>query len=445
MKKLNLMKLSLVALSTLAVVACGNKTSDSGDDGAINESSGAQFTELTETDIGENTKVDADKLTATEENPLKIAMVTDSGTLNDHSFNESAWKGVNEFAVENGGGTIDASANCVITGKIQTKYYQPAENNYDTQGRLAAMKSAAQWGAKVIVLPGYLFQPSIKLALIDDAETFKNVNFLALDCVNQDSDNNYAEFDFTNQITSVIYREEQAGFLAGYAAVKEGYRKLGFCGGMAVPAVVRYGSGYCQGADAAAKELGLGNRSVEVQYYYAGKFGPTDNATSYCSSWYQRGTEVIFGCGGSVYQSVIAGSQANNNKPWIGVDVNQHADTSLGDSQNSCITSAMKNLANSTKVLLAGWVNNGNAWNDTLASKVVTVGAQSDNCVLPTPETTGDNGCWGFKNFTVDEYKTVLGNLKDGTTHVNSSSDNDDLVAHNFSCSSRVKVNYIKD
>ncbi len=443
MKKLNLMKLSLVALSTLAVVACGSKTSDATDDGTIVEESGAQFTELTETNIGENTKVDADKLTATEENPLRIAMVTDSGTLNDHSFNESAWKGINEFAVENGGGTISKD-NCVESGKIQTKYYQPAENNYDTQGRLKAMQDAAKWGAKVIVLPGYLFQSSIKLALADTT-TFGDVNFLALDCTNQDTDNNYAEYAYTNQITSVIYREEQAGFLAGYAAVKEGYRKLGFCGGMAVPAVVRYGSGYCQGADAAAKELGLGNKSVEVQYYYAGQFAATPNATSYCTSWYQRGTEVIFGCGGAVYQSVIAGSQANSNKPWIGVDVNQHADTSLGASQDSCITSAMKNLANSTKVLLAGWVNNDNAWNSTLASKVVTVGAQSDNCVLPTPETTGDEGCWGFKNFTVEQYKTVLANLKAGTTHVNSNSDNEDLVAHNFSCSSRVKVNYVKD
>lgn len=433
MKKKNLMRLGLIALSCFTTVGCSGGTAGTGE---------VKFFELTETDIGENTTVNNGKLDGyTQENPLKIGLVTDSGTLNDHSFNESAWNGVNEFATQAGGGTINSKTYSVETGKVQTKYVQPAQDSYDTQGRLAAMKTAAQWGAKVIVLPGYLFQSSIKLALSDAA--FKDVSFLALDCVNQDSDNNYEEFTFTDKVTSVIYREEQAGFLAGYAAVKEGYRSLGFCGGMAVPAVIRYGSGYCQGADAAAKELNLGDSSIKINYYYAGAFAPTDAATSNCSAWYGSGTEVIFGCGGAVYQSVTAASQSNGNKPWIGVDVNQHADTSLGASQASCITSAMKNLKNTTKVLLAGWVNNDKAWNSTLAGKVVTVGAKSDNCVLPTPDTTGDSGCWGFKKFTLSEYNTLLANLKNGSVKVNSSSDNDELSANNFGCSASVKVNYI--
>lgn len=433
MKKKNLMRLGLIALSCFTTVGCSGGTDGTGE---------VKFFELTETNIGEKTTVDNGKLNGfTEKNPLKIGLVTDSGTLNDHSFNESAWNGVNEFATEAGGGTIDTNTYSVETGKVQTKYVQPAQDAYDTQGRLAAMKTAAEWGAKVIVLPGYLFQSSIKLAINDAA--FKDVSFLALDCVNQDSDNNYEEFTFTDKVTSIIYREEQAGFLAGYAAVKEGYRSLGFCGGMAVPAVIRYGSGYCQGADAAAKELKLADSGIKINYYYAGAFAPTDAATSNCSAWYSSGTDVIFGCGGAVYQSVTSASQSNSNKPWIGVDVNQHADTSLGASQASCITSAMKNLKNTTKVLLAGWVNNDKAWNATLAGNVVTVGAQSDNCVLPTPDTTGDSGCWGFKKFTLSEYNTLLANLKNGTVKVNSNSDNDELSANNFGCSAKVKVNYI--
>lgn len=438
--------LFLLAVSVLGLVGCGTTSNDS-DTGSqagtsSSEADKLEVFELEETDIGEETKATAAKLAGYSESaPLKLALVTDSGTLNDHSFNESAWKGVNEFAVENGGGTIDATENVVKTGTIQTKYIQPSEGNYDTQGRLAAMKQAATWGAKVIALPGYLFQSAIKLALEDTA--FNDVCLLALDCVKQDTDNDYAAYEYTDKVTSIIYREEQSGFLAGYAAVKEGYRKLGFCGGMAVPAVVRYGSGYCQGADKAAEELGLASGSIEVQYYYAGEFAATTKATQYCTSWYQRGTEVIFGCGGAVYQSVIAGSQANNNKPWIGVDVNQHADTSLGESQASCITSAMKNLTNTVKVLLASWVNNDGAWTKTLAGEVRTVGAQSDNCVLPTPETTGDDGCWGFKKFTVDEYKEVLAKLKAGTIKVNSNSTDENLRNHNFSCSDKVVVNYI--
>lgn len=444
MKKKSVM-LPLLALSMLA--SCGDASGStsqpySGDSGEIvDHSSEVTMTELQETNIGTNTTIDSAKLAKyTADNPLKIGLVTDSGTLNDHNFNESAWNGVNAFAVQNGKGTINTASNCVETGSIQTHYYQPAEGAYDTNGRLEAITAAKDWGADVIVLPGYLFQSAIKRAI--DSKEFDDIAFLALDCVKEDSDNGNAAYEFTDNVTSIIYREEQSGFLAGYAAVMDGYRNLGFVGGMAVPAVIRYGSGYVQGADYAAKELNLGNNAVKVQYYYAGEFGPTDQATSYATSWYNRGTEVIFACGGAVYQSVTSAVNVAK-KPWIGVDVNQHADTSLGTAQDYCITSAMKNLTETTEVLLAGWVNNDQSWNDTLAGNVVTVGAQSGNCVLPTPETTGDPDCWGFNTFTVEQYQEILEELKAGTVHVNSNSDNAELTAHNFGCSSRVNVNYI--
>jgi basic membrane protein A len=433
MKKQTLV-LFVLAAATLA--GCGSQTTCA----SVNNS--VEVSHLDETDIGTSTAVTAGKLSAySTTSPLKLSMVTDSGTLNDHSFNESAWNGINAFATANGG-VLNSTANVCDTGIVQTKYYQPASDAYTTTGRVAAIKSAVQWGAKIVVLPGYLFQSAIKVCL--DDTFYKDTCFLALDCTKFDSDNNYAAYDYTNKVTSVIYREEQAGFEAGYAAVKEGYRKLGFCGGMAVPAVVRYGSGYCQGADIAAQELKLNDCAINIQYYYAGAFAATDTATTYCTSWYKNGTEVIFGCGGAVYNSVIAGSQANNNKPWIGVDVNQHADTTLGASQASCITSAMKNLKNSTVIMLTSWVNADCAWNSTYAANVITVGAKSSNCVLPTPETTGDSGCWGFKNFTIADYTTLLGKLQVGTIEVNSNSDNAALSAHNFGCSAKVKVNYIE-
>jgi len=449
----------LLVLAATALVGCGGgatssaKTSSAAASSAaasstaassstMSQVNGVDFFQLEETDIGTSDTVASGKLSAfSSTNPLKISMVTDSGTLNDHSFNESAWNGINAFAVKNGG-TLNTTANVCDTGIVQTKYYQPAADAYTTPGRVAAIKSAVTWGAKVVVLPGYLFQSAIKVCL--DDTFYKDTCFLALDCTKFDSDNNYTAYDYTNKVTSVIYREEQAGFEAGYGAVKEGYRKLGFCGGMAVPAVVRYGSGYCQGADVAAKELSLADGAVGVQYYYAGAFAATDTATSYCTAWYKAGTEVIFGCGGAVYNSVIAGSQANGNKPWIGVDVNQHADTTLGASQASCITSAMKNLKNSTVIMLTSWVNEGCAWSSTYAGNVITVGAKSDNCVLPTPATTGDDACWGFKTFTTTDYTTLLGKLKAGTIAVNSNSDNDSLSKHNFGCSAKVKVNYIE-
>ena len=431
MKKKTLSLLAL-AMSVMTIASCA------GDD--VGE---LQFFENQEIDIGEVSTVESGKLASySEQNPLRIALVTDSGTLNDHSFNESAWKGVNEFATKNGGGEINKDTNNVESGTIQTHYYQPAENNYDTQGRLAAMRTAVSWGAQIIALPGYLFQPAIKLAIEDSA--FDNVALLALDCVKEDSDNQNAPFEFSDKVTSVIYREEQSGFLAGYAAVKEGFTKLGFCGGMAVPAVVRYGSGYVQGADYAAKEMGLEDNSIQMQYFYAGEFAATERATELCTTWYNAGTEVIFGCGGAVYQSVVQGSNAAGGKPWIGVDVNQHADTSLGAAQDTCITSAMKNLQETTEVLLASYINNDMEWPETLAGNVVTVGAQSNNCVLPTPESTGDDGCWGFENFTIAEYESLLSKIKAGDIKINSNSDNENLVGNNFGAT-KVVVNYIAE
>ena len=210
-----------------------------------------------------------------------------------------------------------------------------------------------------------------------------------------------------------------------------------------IPTQILFNSDGTPYAPANASELGLEDGAINIQYYYAGEFQATTAATQYCTSWYQRGTEVIFGCGGGVYQSVISASQAAGNKPWIGVDVNQHADTSLGQSQDTCITSAMKNLQESTEVLLTTYVQNDLSWGDSLAGEVVTVGAQSESCVLPTPETTGDPDCWGFENFTIEEYDSILAMLKDGSVKVNSNSNNEQLSAHNFGCSAKVSINYI--
>lgn len=429
-------RLGMMVFSMLSVVAFATSCGGTAGGEVI-------FEELPETDIGTNTTVTDTALSGySESKPLKIALVTDSGTLNDHSFNESAWNGVNEFAVNNGDGKVGEN-NMVSTGSIQTMYYQPADDAYDTDGRLDAMREAAtKFKANIIVLPGYLFQGAIKKA-IEEEETFGDVQLLALDCVKEDDD--YKPYEYTDNVTSVIYREEQSGFLAGYAAVMDGYRKLGFVGGMAVPAVVRYGSGYVQGAAYAAEQLKL-ESPVSVQYYYAGQFAATPEATQYATSWYANDTaDIIFACGGAVYQSVVQASIANDNAPWIGVDVNQHADTSLSaETREALKTSAMKNLTFATQVLLTTCVNEGLSWGDTLAGKVVTVGASDEMVKLPTPDKDDDPDCWGFENFTVEEYNAFYEDVKSGKIKVNSFSDNEILSANNFGVDAAYcTVNYI--
>ena len=157
-----------------------------------------------------------------------VAFVTDVGNIDDQSFNQYTWQGVKDFCAAN---------------NLNANYYRPTEDS--DSARLEQMDNAVNDGAKAIVVAGYLFGSSIA-----EAQTkYPDVQFLALDV---------SAFDLGDSTAAantalITYREEQAGYLAGYAAVYDGYKKLGFLGGMAVPAVIRYGYGFVQGAEAAAK------------------------------------------------------------------------------------------------------------------------------------------------------------------------------------------------
>ena len=163
-------------------------------------------------------------------------------------------------------------------------------------------------------------------------DEYPDVNFLLLDGEPHSAD--YAEYRTAANTHCILYREEQAGFFAGYAAVKEGYTELGFAGGMAVPAVIRFGYGFIQGADAAAQELGV---NANVKFWFADSFAPSDDIKTKAASWYTEGTEVIFSCGGGICTSIIAAAEEGGGKV-IGVDSDQYY---LSD---VVITSAMKDL-----------------------------------------------------------------------------------------------------
>lgn len=244
----------------------------------------------------------------------ELALVTDLGTIDDKSFNQGAWEGLKKYAEEN---------------SISYKYYQPQEGT--TASYLETIGLAIEGGAKLVVCPGFLFEEPIYMA----QEQYPDVHFILLDGEPHDGDSNYKT---GGNVMPILFQEDQAGFLAGYAAVKDGYTKLGFMGGMAVPAVIRYGYGFVQGAEFAAQEDGV--TGVEVMYNYTGGFAATPEAQSMAASWYQNGTEIIFGCGGAVGNSVMAAAQEKNAKV-IGVDVDQSSES------DAVITSAMKLLSNS--------------------------------------------------------------------------------------------------
>ena len=128
---------------------------------------------------------------------------------------------------------------------------------------------------------------------------------------------------FPPNLYCAVYQEELCGYMAGYAAVKLGYKNLGFLGGMAVPAVQRYGYGFVQGVDAAAAELEL--TDVKVNYAYGNQFFGDADITAAMDTWYAGGTEVVFACGGGIYTSAVDAAKKVEGAKVIGVDVDQAA------------------------------------------------------------------------------------------------------------------------
>ena len=316
----------------------------------------------------------------------KIALVTDIGGIDDESFNQACWEGVVEFATAN---------------NLEYQYYKPDEDSHDS--RMIKIDTAVAEGATVIVLPGYLFGT----AVVEAQDEYPDVKFIAVDVGSGDLTFDYVTYyDASANVVCVTFAEEQAGFLAGYAAVKDGYTKLGFLGGMAVPAVVRYGYGFVQGADYAAKEMGV---NIEIKYTYGGQFFGDPAITAKMEGWYQAGTQVVFACGGGIYTSALEAAKLNNGKV-IGVDVDQ------GVIDELIITSAMKGLKNVTETLLGEYFA-GN-WESVGGQFKVYSLNEGDYVGLPTNEAT-----WRLTTFTVEDLDTVKALIMDGTIAIDNSFD----------------------
>jgi basic membrane protein A len=297
-------------------------------------------------------------------------LVTDIGTIDDKSFNQGAWEGVVKYAEENG---------------KTYKYYQPTEKTTDAYAE--TIELAIEGGATTVVCPGYLFEEAVYI----EQDKHADVKFILLDGEPHNAD--YSDYKTAENTMPILFQEDQPGFLAGYAAVKEGYTKLGFMGGMAVPAVKRYGYGFVQGAEYAANEMGLS--SVEISYNYTGGFDATPEVQSLATSWYKAGTEVIFGCGGGVGNSVMAAAEADG-KVVIGVDVDQSPES------DTVITSAMKKLSVSVYDGIKSIYDN-----TFVGGKTTTFSAANDGIGLPM-ETSK------FKTFTTADYDAIFKKLAAG-------------------------------
>ncbi len=351
--------LAMAVFMAASLSACGSSGSGTGSTGttAAETTASSKAAESTETK-------------SESAGGYELALVTDLGTIDDKSFNQGAWEGLKKYAEEKG---------------LSYKYYQPQEGTTDSY--LETIGLAVEGGAKLVVCPGFLFEEPIFLA----QDEYKDIHFILLDGVPHSGD--YSEQRTEANVMPILFQEDEPGFLAGYAAVKDGNTKLGFLGGMAVPAVIRFGYGFAEGADFAAKEMGIDG--IEIMYNYTGAFAATPEAQAMAASWYQNGTEVIFGCGGAVGNSVMAAAEEKGKK-FIGVDVDQSFES------ETVITSAMKELSVSVydgvKAFYDGKFPGG---------KTSIFSAKNNGIGLPM-ETSR------FTTFTKDDYDKIYAQLKEG-------------------------------
>ena len=331
---------------------------------------------------------------AAADDTMKVAMVTDYGDITDQSFNQTTYEACKAFCESNG---------------IEFTYKKPASDA--DADRVSSIEEAIEEGYNVIVMPGYAFAN----AIYEVAPLYENVKFVALD-VSEGDLTAYGEREFDGpNVYSAVYQEEIAGYMAGYAAVKLGYTKLGFLGGMAVPAVQRYGHGFVQGADAAASELGLSD--VESKYVYGGQFFGDADITAAMDTWYGAGTECVFACGGGIYSSAAEAAAKTGGKV-IGVDVDQAGIIDGAYGEGMTVTSAMKGLGATVNTLL-GAIKDGK-W-DEYAGQIQNLGlvseTPSENYVQLSDSTQWADG------FQQADYETLVKELFDGTRTVSADID----------------------
>ena len=405
--------LLLVLVMVLSLAACASKPAETTDEpeqttpvpAPAEETKDEEPAPAEETEEEEPTEEPADN---TE---YAVAMITDYGDITDQSFNQTTYEACKAFCEDNG---------------VQFSYFKPAGDN--TADRVAMIEKAVDEGYNVIVMPGYAFGG----AIVEAAPEFPDVKFIALDVAKGDLleagvakagesyDYNPDNWDLEkyvdmSNVYCAIYQEELCGYMAGYAAVKLGYKSLGFLGGMAVPAVIRYGYGFVQGVDAAAADLGLSD--VTVKYVYGGQFFGDADITAVMDTWYAGGTEVVFACGGGIYTSAVDAAKKANGKV-IGVDVDQAGViANYAGVDGLTVTSAMKGLYPATYDTLNDVINNGNWAN--YVGKIATLGLVSAD----DPEANyvqipmGEGTQWS-DSFTQDDYKAMVADMYNGVITV---------------------------
>ena len=305
MKK-KVIALVLSALMTTGLVACGNSSNDSSNSG---------------------------------EGTLKVGMVTDSGTIDDKSFNQGTWEGIIE-AEEN----LGIEKNYLKpSGETEADYLTEIQNLYDS-------------GYKFIVGPGFKLESAIYKA----QEQFKDAKFVLIDGEPNDGNGNYLVADNT---VAIQFAEQEGGFVAGVAAALELQTgEFGFIGGMESSAVKRFNYGFQQGVAYANENLGTSVSLKSENIVYSGSFTDLALGQQIAAQMYDRGVKVIFAAAGGTGMGAITEAKTravNGEEVWvIGVDSDQYADGIYEGNKSVILTSAIKKVNEAAYQMIEAELNN---------------------------------------------------------------------------------------
>ena len=319
-----------------------------------------------------------------EDQTAEIALIID-GDIEDGGFNQVTWESIESFCTEH---------------ELTCAYYKSSGDTDEAIDK--TVKEIIEKKGKLLIFAGSDFETAVYRLQKEHEDLY----FYLIDGVPHDKKDKY-EYGVADNSIGVLFAEEQAGYLAGYAAVMDGYKSFGFLGGEELPSVKRYGYGFLQGISAAATEKGMKDE-IDVRYQYAGTFEATPEVQKVAEEWYADGTEVIFSCGGAIIKSVIKAAEAKGGK-IIGVDTDQ---SGLSE---TIITSAKKRIDEALDDVLKEY-NRGNfvgnnVFNYTANNK--GVGLEMTNA--------------RFNSFDQSQYKEIFNQIKEGSVQIDKDAEEEDM------------------
>lgn len=308
-----------------------------------------------------------------EQVDYEIAMVTEAGLIMNGGYSEVAWNTISSFGEKKG---------------ISHKYYKAAEASEDAYRQV--IDNAVSGGAKLVVADGYLFSQVV----YEKQKEYPDVKFVLIDAAPTDEES--GDVKVAKNTVEVTFASEQAGYLTGYAAVKDGMSSLGYLGDSKMPLAMDYGYGFLQGADQAAGEQG---KTVNISYRYSNSKEDSEAVRNVAQKWYEGGTEVIFACGNKVELPIVEAAEMTG-KQVIGYE------TDKSKMSDTIVTSAVKDIGTALENVLDQYEDDEFPGGTTVEYNV------------------GNNGIWlemdngKLKNFSKSDYNSIVKEMKNGDVSV---------------------------